>query len=365
MNDRLRLLHDRWATGRVIPVIGELRASSNSAVDDASENLRLFAMEARFVAHSGFLPVASKMFRRIPKRTVDRTSTAARCSIYYCLGYYAYEVQRNFSKAYDLFEKSLTLARKVPLTSDTALVATAASWRQGSIAQAKGDTSTSRRLLANASAIADDWGDHHMKGVILLARGNRSLQMKRLSRAHDELLQGLFCVGYDSALLPHYLHAELLLALSRVQMARLRRFPRGPELLNCLQTLDRVRPALSKGKGWIVTPYEGHYTVSPAKLLSDLADSDRAITRTRQKLSAKVIDRVKRAFGGRCTWCGSGTTVAIDHILPFVWGGTDWEGNLRVLCRTCNSSRKHYFTCIDRQGYEQLILRIDDDMVKL
>jgi 5-methylcytosine-specific restriction endonuclease McrA len=51
---------------------------------------------------------------------------------------------------------------------------------------------------------------------------------------------------------------------------------------------------------------------------------------------------VKVKYGGRYDtpfngppWCGS-----IDHILPVSRGGSHHESNLRVACKSCNSSRK-------------------------
>lgn len=41
-----------------------------------------------------------------------------------------------------------------------------------------------------------------------------------------------------------------------------------------------------------------------------------------------------------CSWCGSAADLTVDHILPLVYGGTNDLVNLRVLCRSCNSTRK-------------------------
>jgi uncharacterized protein YdaU (DUF1376 family) len=41
----------------------------------------------------------------------------------------------------------------------------------------------------------------------------------------------------------------------------------------------------------------------------------------------------------QCCRCGSSDGLTIDHILPRIVGGTSVPGNLRVLCKSCNSSR--------------------------
>jgi len=41
----------------------------------------------------------------------------------------------------------------------------------------------------------------------------------------------------------------------------------------------------------------------------------------------------------RCQLCGDWHDLTIDHIVPRSKGGTDDPGNLRVLCRSCNSRK--------------------------
>lgn len=43
--------------------------------------------------------------------------------------------------------------------------------------------------------------------------------------------------------------------------------------------------------------------------------------------------------GNRCRFCGSEEDLSLDHIIPWSRGGPDMVENLRVLCRSCNSSR--------------------------
>lgn len=43
----------------------------------------------------------------------------------------------------------------------------------------------------------------------------------------------------------------------------------------------------------------------------------------------------------RCVVCGTESSLHIDHILPFSFGGDHTEANLRLLCKTCHDTR-HY-----------------------
>lgn len=56
-------------------------------------------------------------------------------------------------------------------------------------------------------------------------------------------------------------------------------------------------------------------------------------TGQRYKLRDKRI-----AHGHRCAYCQAPADT-IDHVVPLVRGGTNYEGNLVVCCRSCNSSK--------------------------
>ena len=45
-----------------------------------------------------------------------------------------------------------------------------------------------------------------------------------------------------------------------------------------------------------------------------------------------------RKAGRRCTYCGAACET-VDHIVPLVRGGTNYEGNLTPCCRRCNGSK--------------------------
>jgi len=53
----------------------------------------------------------------------------------------------------------------------------------------------------------------------------------------------------------------------------------------------------------------------------------------RTKLRAKWVRQSRQ-----CAYCPSRADT-IDHVLPLVRGGTNWEGNLVPCCRSCNSSK--------------------------
>jgi len=53
--------------------------------------------------------------------------------------------------------------------------------------------------------------------------------------------------------------------------------------------------------------------------------------------------KIRRAVfardGHRCQWCGATDDLTLDHIWPQLLGGEHTLENLRVLCRSCNSSK--------------------------
>lgn len=52
-----------------------------------------------------------------------------------------------------------------------------------------------------------------------------------------------------------------------------------------------------------------------------------------------VLQYIREASGGRCAYCGSAESSALDHIRPVSRGGTSEIGNLTFVCKSCNSSK--------------------------
>lgn len=59
----------------------------------------------------------------------------------------------------------------------------------------------------------------------------------------------------------------------------------------------------------------------------------------REPIPAHLRKRVMERDGYACTECGDTNDLTLDHIYPWSKGGPDSYGNLRVLCRPCNSSK--------------------------
>lgn len=50
-------------------------------------------------------------------------------------------------------------------------------------------------------------------------------------------------------------------------------------------------------------------------------------------------EKIKLLSGQRCSYCGSTSNLALDHIFPQKYGGKDIGDNLIYACRSCNSSK--------------------------
>ena len=53
-------------------------------------------------------------------------------------------------------------------------------------------------------------------------------------------------------------------------------------------------------------------------------------------LRSRKIKRIWDRDGGKCSNCGSGYALEVDHINPKALGGGNEPKNLRLLCRSCN-----------------------------
>ena len=50
-------------------------------------------------------------------------------------------------------------------------------------------------------------------------------------------------------------------------------------------------------------------------------------------------ERVKIEYSNVCAYCGSGTDISIDHLIPKVANGSNSADNLIRACKHCNSSK--------------------------
>ncbi len=81
--------------------------------------------------------------------------------------------------------------------------------------------------------------------------------------------------------------------------------------------------------------------VSPMKGLPPSETPIWSLTRAdyRRKIPADIRERVYERDENCCQECGTTENLSLDHIYPWSLGGADSETNLRVLCRSCNSSK--------------------------
>jgi 5-methylcytosine-specific restriction endonuclease McrA len=73
--------------------------------------------------------------------------------------------------------------------------------------------------------------------------------------------------------------------------------------------------------------------------------NSRRRTRVRQAQGSHTVDEraaVRETYEHTCACCGRTDAIELDHIVPLVQGGTNWAGNLQLLCESCNSSKRDY-----------------------
>ena len=82
--------------------------------------------------------------------------------------------------------------------------------------------------------------------------------------------------------------------------------------------------------GFAVIPYDG-CCVTPERRLS---------------IPPVVRLAVYSRDGWRCVSCGSAKRLTLDHIFPWILGGSDTEDNLQTLCRSCNCRKGARVLCL-------------------
>lgn len=87
-------------------------------------------------------------------------------------------------------------------------------------------------------------------------------------------------------------------------------------------------------------------------------------------------NRILSKFGNKCCKCESTEKLEVDHIIPVSKGGTDFEHNLQVLCRSCNAKKgnkidyENYFkkgndnTIFVKRSFKELLKNISPTELK-
>lgn len=92
----------------------------------------------------------------------------------------------------------------------------------------------------------------------------------------------------------------------------------------------------------LVVPYAPRAAVDPTRLGIP-----------RQRLDPLTRRSVLARDGYRCVWCGvsylrnRGVLFEVDHIIPWIAGGSDHPVNLRTLCQECNQERSNRVSQFD------------------
>lgn len=70
----------------------------------------------------------------------------------------------------------------------------------------------------------------------------------------------------------------------------------------------------------------------------------------KKKINRFLVERLKTQAGA-CELCGSRRNLDVHHIIPVVYGGTDEEDNLIVVCKHCHGALTPQRT-LTRKGIE-------------
>ncbi|KKN63004.1 hypothetical protein LCGC14_0506440 [marine sediment metagenome] len=61
-----------------------------------------------------------------------------------------------------------------------------------------------------------------------------------------------------------------------------------------------------------------------------------------RNISGKVKKFVFEREQGKCVYCGSTEKLEFDHIIPASKGGSNFEGNIQLVCMDCNRAKYKY-----------------------
>jgi 5-methylcytosine-specific restriction endonuclease McrA len=346
-------LHDRWANGQTAETLNHLQKKFSSAREE-SEQVTFASLLGRFYAQSGHSERAAEVFAWLDRRDGNLIDASAEFWWSISRAYYEYEINLDFQACRVLLNRAIRAGRNLP-SDDVQVLVASAHWRLSGIELADGQLSDFRKHQDAALSMARDLEHPHEIGIVHLSRGYAYLAQNMPHLAYDEFLRGLFCVGYLRMPAPNYLHAELMLGVVAVQMEVGAVKPLMAQAVDEFTALDRIRKVMSCGTNRFVTPYPGYRKIDPYIVSRDLLRRSSFLRRKIAAIRKRSIADLRGASVQVCAWCRRESDIEIDHIMPKAWGGTDWEGNLRILCRRCNSQRKHSFVYTDKDGYARLV----------
>jgi hypothetical protein len=348
--DYVQTLHNEWANGQTS--LATIRKLLNGR--DLSQDVKRKAIAARFFTQSGLRGKAASILDEVQAIDCARLDSDCNAWVSNAISYFEYEVRRDFDKAAHYLHKSIEHGKASAQTPDIRLLLASSYWRLSAIELSRGSPPAFKRNQSIALGIARESNNPHEEGIILLSRGYGRLALGLPKRAYDDFLQALFRVGFQGIPIPHHLHAEIMLGL--VISSGLIEGGKPRNLVDKAVALQRVHDVLARGTGRFVTPYPGYGTIEPKALADSLLMKDDGFQRHRKYVLKGILAAASEDDLDFCVNCKSRRELTVDHIIPRRWGGTDWVGNLRLLCRGCNSQRKHYFTYVDHDAYTRLAL---------
>lgn len=93
-----------------------------------------------------------------------------------------------------------------------------------------------------------------------------------------------------------------------------------------------------EGLAYIPTFYR-HQHINPRESISVLPAPEDCPQQLPKRVTQSVRSDVFERDGNVCVRCGATEKLTLDHILPQSLGGPHIQENLRVMCKSCNSSR--------------------------
>jgi hypothetical protein len=110
---------------------------------------------------------------------------------------------------------------------------------------------------------------------------------------------------------------------------------------------DAYAEALERRLRWYLGALESDTGPAPDEIMPKLAEDLLRLRQEfepwarRREISPKVRATIFRRDGFQCVECAEPNVIelVIDHRVPVAMGGSNEPGNLRTLCRSCNSRK--------------------------